>query len=376
MSKASYELWYLDDIGIRRTYIGDGAGFEDTKVLGDVGIASVSFPKHGQVYDNQLVDRRIAIYRRSEGRNLSLDFVMVARQFGTRTSNQGQSQLTISGTDFNGFLARRIVAYYAESAQAEMTDQADDMMKEVVRDNFIDNADYSGTPSPARDIDSYGLSVAGNLAAGPSLARGFAWRNVLGTLQDIQAASKTAGTEVFFGIIPTSETTMQFRTWTAGRDRTVSGSNPIVFSLEWGNLSSPQLTYDYSQSANYVYAGGKGQTTARNIQTAGDSSQYNLSRLARVEAFVNATNADLLDDDAVTAAAQDELTRRRAIVKFTGAIYATPLTPYGGIQGWNLGDTVTVNYAGVQLDVLIRAVNVKVTENDEEIINARVEAVG
>lgn len=372
MGKAKFEIWYLDDVGNRLSPINDVGSFEYVKVLGGEGVGIIDIPKRGQVYDNNTPDRRIAFYRQN-GR-LSLDAVVLARRFETKTSQHGQNRRKMTGYDFNELLRRRIIAYYAAESETDMTDNADDMMKEIVRDNFIDNADYSGTPSPARDIDDYGFSVQSDSGAGPSLTKSFAWRNVLETLQDLQAASRTAGTETFFGIVPTSDTTMQFRTWTAGVDRTITtGTNPIVFSLEWGNLASPSLVYDYSTDENYIYAGGQGEDDARNVQTAGDADRYDVSRLGRREAFANAGHIPFTDDDGVTGVAQDRLTKSRNRITFTGTIYDTPLTPYGGIHGWNLGDKVTINYSDLQFDVIIRAVHVKVNERGHETVSARVE---
>ncbi len=276
----------------------------------------------------------------------------------------------------NNLLSRRITAYYANETETKVSGNADDLMKEIVRDNFIDNADYSGTPDPARDIDDYGFSVQANNSAGSSISKAISWRNVLAVLQDFQAASKSAGTEAFFGVMPTSDTTLQFQTWTGqpGRDRTIAtGINPIVFSLEWGNLSDPQLSDDYVNEANYIYAGGRGREDVRNIQTASDTSRMNVSRFGRHEAFTQATA------EATTAyiqdVAKDILARRRPKKIFRGAIHNTPLTPYGGLNGWHLGDKISINYSDLQFDVIIRSVSVRVEENNREIITARVETL-
>jgi len=368
---AGYELWYLDDIGNRLAYVNDVISFDYVKVLGDVGVLSLNIPNRGQVYAGNNPDRRIALYRRPIGGTLSLEIVTLQNFTKLMTTAEGLYQRSIDLADLNDILRRRITAFYAGEAEVLKTDYADDMMKEAVTENLVDNADYSGTPSPARDIDSYGFSVQADASAGPSMTKGFAWRNLLAVLQDIQADSKANGSEVFFGIVPTSETTMQFRTWLQGNDRTsATGTNPIVFSLEWGNLSNPSLSYDYSQSANYVYAGGQGEKTERIIQPASDDDRINISRFGRREAFAHSSGDS---DAAVLADARDQLERSRPKINFSADLINTPLTPYGGIQGWNLGDTVTVNYAGLQFDVLIRAVYVQVNEHGDETVKARVE---
>lgn len=368
-----YELWYLDDIGNRISYIDDVAAFDYVRVMGDIGIGSFTFPYRGQLHIASVPDRRIAVYRQALGGSLNLESVFMLRQFELVTSAAGQYQFTATGYDFNELLNRRIVAYYAGSANAEITDYADDMMKTVVTDNMISNADYSGTPSPARDIDDYGFSVEADASDGPSLTKGFSWRNVLTVLQDLQADSKAQGTEVFWGVIPTSETAMQFRTWTTPRDRTTgSGVNPIVFSLEWGNLANPRLADDYSTEQNYIYAGGQGEQDARIIQTASDTTRMNQSRLNRREGFAFSSGETAA---AVLTDARNELERNRPTTRLYGDLLDTPLAPYGGLNGWDLGDKVTASYGGRQFDVIIRAVHVQMRPNGDEIIKSKIEYV-
>lgn len=369
---ANYELWYLDDVGNRLAYIPDWADLEYVKVLGGTGSLSVTLPKRGQVYDQTLPDRRIAVYRQPTGGSLSLEIVALMRLMQTSTTAQGQDILTQRGEDFNELLTRRIVAYYAGSAQSQKTDLADDMMKEIVTQNLFTDADYSGG-TPARDIAAQGFGVQSDLGAGPSLTKGFSWRNVMRVLQDLQAASKAAGTEVFFGMVPTSETAVEFRTWTTTIDRTVTtGVNPITFSMEWGNLINPLLQYDYTEEQNAIYAGGQGDGELRTIALKTDPARIGSSQLNRREGFgysrgiIQAT----VDDDA-----QNELERRRPLITIQGTLLDTPLTPYGGVNGWNLGDKVTVNYASQQFDVIVKAARVRVAADGKETIDARIEDI-
>jgi len=369
---ARYELWYSDDLGNRLAYIDDVIAFDYVSVLGGVGSLLVTIPSRGQIYDTTTRDRRIVIYRQPLNGVMGLEFVGLVRDSEYITSQQGQYQRTIIAFDLNEILTRRITAYYAQSAQVTRTGAADDMMKDIVTDNFISNADYSGTPSPSRSLTAVGLTVQSDLTAGPSLSKDFAWRNILPLLQDLQADSKEQGTETFFGIVPTSETTMQFQTWTARADRTTStGTNPLVFSLEWGNLSSPKLATNTSAEVNFAYAAGKGERAERIVQTAYNSTAVTASALNRREglAYSNAeTTAAALTD------ARAAVERNRPTENFSGDIIDTVLTPYGGLSGWNLGDKVTVNYAGSQFDVIIRAVHIQVEGNGNETISARVEA--
>lgn len=366
-----YEFWYADEIGNRLSYINNIISFDYVKVDGDIGVLSLQTPQN-TVIGNQ-PDKRIHIYRQPRNGRLSLDFTCYLRKFNTSTTLQGQTFHENTGFDLNSILVRRISAYYAGAAESSINGLVDDGMKQIFTDNFIDNADYSGTPSPARDIDSYGFSADSNLGDGPSLQKSFAWGNVLQILQSLQAESKANGNEVFFGLVAGGETSAQFRTFTGqpGSDRSISSANPMIFSMEYGNLSSPSLEYDYENQATFVYAGGQGQEDERNIQTASDSAGLELSQLNRVETFAwsqGKTNAT------VQADADNELSRRRSRINFSGTLLNTPMTPYGGLNGWNIGDKVTVVYSGIQFDAIIRAVRVRVDSSGKEFIQARVES--
>jgi len=368
---ANYELWYADDLGNRLAYINDVMSFEYIKVFGDIGIGVFQFPQRNQVYNTNLPDRQIHVYRQPIGGSLSLDFTCRLRKFDTATTLQGQFFRTFRAYDHNELLRRRISAYYAGAAESSFSsDYVDDGMKQIFTDNFIDNADYSGTPSPARDIDAYGFSVAPDLSAGPQLSKAFSWRNVLAILQDLQAESKANGSEVFFGLVGVSETAAQFRTYTGqpGADRTVG--NEIIFSLENGNLYNPQLSYDHTQEANYVYAGGQGEEDERIIATASDTDRMNVSRLGRIEKFAGSQGKQT---STVQADADNELERNRPRTTFSASIADTPSARYG--RDWNVGDKVKVSYAGLQFNTIIRSVKVSVSASGAEAVASRVENI-
>ena len=369
-----YEIWYTDDRGTRIAPVTDAIGFEYASILGDVGSFRLFVPFRSQPYVLPRPDRRIVFYRKPQAGALDLDFVGVTQEFTVQTSEQGQTQFEMRGEYLNGLLARRIVPYYAASAQTQKNAPADDFMKAVVTENFVTNADYDGTPSPSRSISANGFSVQGNLGAGPTLRRGFAWRRVLPLLQDLQAASKQAGTETFFSVDPLTEATMEFRTWTTPRDRTATSAQAMVFSLERGNLASPALDFVFSNEVTAVYVGGRGSEAERNVQLVTSAEGLARSAFGRKERFIQSNYQETdNENDQLIAQGQDELARRRARIQFSGDLLATPATPYGGLDGWKLGDAVTIDYAGYQFDTVIRAVFVRVFPDGSELVRARVE---
>lgn len=361
---ARYELWYADVLGNKLAYINDIISFEYAKVLGDIGVGVFQFPRRGQVYDNDKVDRRIHVYRQPKGGVLKLDFTCYLRKFATNTTLQGQKWLEATGFDQNEILARRIVAEYAE-AQETVADNEyiDDLMKRIYHQNFGDSA------LSHREIDDYGFTKAADSSLGPQVTRAFAWRNVLAVLQDLQADSKAAGNEVFFGLVGVSETAMQFRTWINQPGANLTGD--VIFSLENGNLSNPRLTHDYSEEANYIYAGGQGQQSARIVEEVSDADRIARSPLNLREKFRHSQHGTIAR---VTGDGYAELELSRPRITFSADIHDAPHSRYG--KDWKVGDRVTVAYAGYQFDTLIRAIKVRVDPNGKESIGTRVEYVG
>lgn len=367
----NYNLWFADELDKRLAYVRDVQSFEYVKVVGGVGVGIFQFPKRRQLYDATKLDYKIQVYRQPTGGVSALDFTCFLREFNTETTQQGQTFLKQTGFDMNHLLTRRIVAYYTDSANTTFTNNIDNIMKDVFEDNFLDNADYSGTPSPSRSITTHGYSVQPDTSQGTSITKSFAWRNVLATLQDLQAIGKANGTEVFFGLAYQGDADYEFRTWTGqpGQDRTVTtGVNPIVFSLEHGNLRQPSLSYDYSDEATFAYATGKGQGAERIVNTANDRTTASRLNRIEVQAWSNSESSTVLGEEA-----NNLIERKRPKLTVSGVLMDTPLTPYGGVKGWDLGHKVTLSYAGIQSDTIIRSVRVRVDADGREGIESRAE---
>lgn len=366
---ASYSLVYTDSSGNKLAEL-DPLSFGYVLVYGDVGWATVVLPyRANALYTNENVDYQIRIFR--DGVREGIFF---CRRWSFNTSG-GFTQVQLSAADPNYLLSSRIVAQYAGTDEAEMSDNADDMMKAVVRDAFTDGTDYAGSAT-GRDISGLGFSVAGDTSDGPSINRAFAWTNVLSVLKGIQAASKAEGTEVFFDLKEAGGNGFIFTTYTGqpGANRALNGGvTPLIFAPEWGNMAAPFYSEDYSDEENYIYGGGQGQGTSRNIQEVSDSGLIGASIWNRREGFAQANSAQT--DNAVREAARDRLAKQRPEKVLRGTLLSTQETPYGGGDGWRVGDKVTTRYLGIQRSAIIRSVSVSVDENGAENISARVESV-
>jgi hypothetical protein len=274
--------------------------------------------------------------------------------------------IEVSGWSGLELLSRRVVAYASTSAQAQKTDYADDMIKAIVSENLGSDATDS-----ARDLSAY-ITIAPDLGAGVSLTRGFSYRNVLTTCQEIANASGQAGTPVYFDVVPTlgSSTLFDFRTYTGqpGADHGGDSDNPVFFGLAWGNLAQPYLAEDYTDEQNAVYGAGRGTKDDRYVSEQEDTARQGLSIWARREGVCQAT--DQTTQAGVQAKAKAQLQKKRPQMRFSGTLLDTAQSPYG--PAWRWGDWVVAEYRGQTFDCLVRAISISVNEGVET-INARME---
>lgn len=265
-------------------------------------------------------------------------------------------RLRVFGAGPNEFLERRIVAFALDSAQALKTAEADDMMKEVVSENL--------KPGGVRDMGSF-FTVASDDAAGPSITKGFAWRNVLNVCQDISLASEEAGTQVFFDVQRTAAYQFQFRTFTGqvGSNRAAdSGQDTHIFSKEFGNIAHVSLERIYRDEENYIYAGGQGTGTDREIVEVSDDSRIGRSPFNRREAFQQSVQHK--ETAGITGEANERLARGRPREVFEADVLDAPGSIYG--VDWLYGDRITAMYKNRSYNGMIYGVDLSLTEDGAE----------
>jgi hypothetical protein len=349
-------IWLAQDDGMRLALLDDVTRFHYVKAINGVGSFYISLPA-GRIDDLLRVDRMIQFWpKKADG--YQFDFLGFLRLWGWRTTDQGITIVRLIGPCQNDLLRRRRVAYAAGSSQAGVTGSTlvDDGMKDIFNENFLSGA------TGARNIASLGVTVAPDLGAGPNLDKRFAWRRVINVLQDLNAASRAAGTEVYFyltvsGLDERGRPSFDFRTYTGqpGQDRTWGNhDDPIIVGLDYGNLQSPDLENDWRETENHIYAGGQGEESDRNIQEVSDSGRIAESAWNRCEGFADARNEET--DAEVQAAGYARLGEYQPSARFTGYLLSTEQTPYGS---WELGDRVTVIYQGQRIDGVIRRVEVQ-----------------
>lgn len=360
---AYYEFWYCDDLGNRLENITSISQFEYVKVAGDVGLLSIATPLQGSLWETNQVDRRIHVYRQPVGGSLKLELVAFLQTFTYETLSDGLNQFSTRGHDPNGLVERRINAYHSESASS-LYDGAyvSNQMTTAFRRNL------GTTAGSGRNLDSNQLSLAPDISQGVAYKKKTSYKELIKILQDMQRTSRE-GTEIFWSIVPISDTELQFKTFSTqiGVDR----SNDVVFSVENGNLVDVRLSYDWSNAESYIYVGGKAEGASRNVEEVSDNNRINQSFWGRREKFRNATFIDIDDTDALNDVGQAELVKFRPTTTLQGSMIDTNNFRYG--VDWNFGDRVTINHAGFQSDTVIRAIHVRVDSTGRETISSKVE---
>lgn len=251
--------------------------------------------------------------------------------------------------DDNNFLDSRIVeSFLGTNAGTELI-AADDYMKTVVSEQ-LDSLRANSR-----------LTVAASTTQAAEVSRLLGYNNLYETLLDIHEASKAA-VPVFFDCIRTSTTTSEFRTFYGhrGTNRGSDSGQPLVVNMESGNMSSPHLVYDWREEANFVYAFGQGDGSARASATYPTSYPDDGSTLREVaiDARDCTTDAELLQ------AAKIEWESRRTRPRFSCAISDTREFRYG--RDYRYGDVLVAQYHNHSFDVHVRLVKMDVDESGGE----------
>lgn len=374
-----YELWLAEHNGTRLAIMDLAGYFSFTRALNNIGFFSIVLPVG---FDAGLLakDRRVYFWRKPVGGVLNIAFEGFIRNIITESDREGGIVRIIQGPGLNYLLSGRYAAYPEANTNVDTTVTpvaADDLLKAVVRTNLGATATTANGRKASGVIDAAYFGVAADLTLGPTLSMAFSYRNVLEVCREICDASRTAGTELYFEIVPATEDgdthTMEFRTYIGqpGRDRTSdSADGGKTFGPDFSNMAEPKLVENATDEINRAFALGQGQDSAREIQTSEDVTRQGASPFALREGIVWAmaatTAAAVLDaaDAAVVAG------RPRAIL--TGKLISMPGYIYG--LDVDFGDRVTVSFDGRQGDALIRAATITVDENSDEQVDVAFES--
>lgn len=377
---SEFEIWLALDNGQRLVIVDQAGPFSYTWAANNDGYFSIPLPVG---FDKSLLikDRRIYIWRKPVGGALALDFEGFLRRIVTSTDANGNTSRLIEGPGLNYLLSGRYAAFPDANTNVDSTATpvaADDLLKAIVRTNLGSTATTGTGRKASGVINAAYFGVAANLTLGPTISKAFGYRNVLDTLREICDASRTAGTELFFEIVPAIEDgiqhTVEFRTYTTqpGKDRTAdSAGGGLTFGLDFGNMAEPTLVEDALDEVNRVYGIGTGQGSVRGIATSDDTTRQNASIWALREGTSPGQMSLTSTSGSWADVADAALVNGRPKTTLTCKLLSVPSYIYG--LDWWRGDRVTVTYDGRQGDALVRAVTISVDANGYETIDAMVE---
>lgn len=355
---AQYSCYLCDAFGNRLVDASNFLTLEYSRVVNAVSTLKLTLP--GDFNTQYIInpDGRIEVWRKLDGSSreyLDTDTVWLIKKVTQSVSTSGLQSIVIEADTPLSILREpgRFINYYAGQAQSTyLALPADDQIKQIARENIGSSA------SGSRNISAY-ISIDPNLSLGASVAKSFAWRDVLKTMQEFADASTTAGVYVAFDIVATSAQSLTFRTFAQQRGvdhRFPGGLNPVLISPDLGNLGETLFTQDYRDEVTYVTAGGKGDGSARLIANAQDLTRQGLSPFGLREFFQNATQYDTVTG--LSAEADAVLRSGRVKTIFQGKLIDMPDSRYG--VDWAWGDYVTAQAFGQLIDCRIDAVTVSV----------------
>jgi hypothetical protein len=375
----TYEIWLTDDAGNRLDSLTNKV-HNFTAIVGGMGDLSITlpfdYPWTTLGFGNPVaLDRRIEIWRGANNTRASLipGAVYFLRDIGLEIKRENALTVT-GGPGPSDLLHRRIVAYNVGSSQAVKDDLADDMMKEIVRENLGGSA-----TDPDRDITALDFSIQADAGAGPNVKHTINRNWVDDTLDEIAKKARIEGTRVYYSVVPVTGTNgltaFEFQTWIDQPGQDLTDSKGLVFSWKRGNLLDPKYKKSYRNTINYVYTGGQGEQGTRNVRAVSDPTRIAYSRYNRREGWADASdvisgsaNEDAEIDsrgNAVLRDGQPELTFSTDIIDTDNARF--------GVD-WNQGDRVPVNFVE-QFEVVIDRIRIRVGRDGKETIEAKTEWV-
>lgn len=364
MPETRYELRIYNPAGTLQYILTDYVQLDYNKAVNAPGLLIFGVNDAHPIVGNMARDWQVEVWREraadsgeTNGIASYIDFGGLIRDELRATDGSGQTTCTYYVVGYLHWLARSIVAYPAEVTNRTkfVAAKAETIAKTLV----TRNATASGTTGDGRDraVPTWGgyISVEADSARGNSLDVFCARRPLLEVLQEI---ARIAGGD--FDLVKTGALAWQFR-WYAGQ-RGTDRSASVVFALQYGNMSNPQLRRHWIEEATVAIVAGQGTEGGRNVVIR-TGTNYDAA-VNSIEVLVDAR--DVSTTDGLTARGNARLDELRAADDLNFSVIQTPGSLYG--LHYVLGDLVTGYFQGITARKKIVGVTVGLAEDGKETI--------
>ena len=354
-------VWYTHE-GVRKGVIQAFESLEYVKTQNAIGALVINMPRELIQYDQFSVGDIFEVWREKGGvLELQNETAYFLQDWEFWTDNDGAEYIRLMANDANWLLDTAIVMHKSTSAQADKTAIPDNMMKAIVREQLGSLA----------DADRQKLLVAPDLSAGgASIAKAFAYRSVLTTLQEIcEVAQEKNNVWLGFDVVRTAPGAFEFRTYTGqrGQNHSRTSGDPRMVGKQYGNLSKPTFGTYRADERNFVVVGGQGEDLARTLVYRSNSERIHASKWNRREYFKDSRNEETTAAlEADGDAALEEFKPRQVL---TGTMLDTPGMMYNIHYGF--GDVLTAEAFGYNVDCHVTAVRVRVDQDGGEQIDVK-----
>lgn len=355
----TYTVQLYTPLGVLLDDISAFSAMSWSRVVNDVGVLTLTYPGTLPALYAQ-PNNLIVVYRTAYGvTSLLTDTAWVLAAVRQTLDDSGSVMTELTAYSGNYLLSSRGVAYQTRSTQSTKSGAADNLIKELVRENL-----GSSATDTARTLSN--LTVQANTSQGQSIDIVAGWRDdLLIVCQECAEASTDAGTYIAFDVVYQGGT-WELRTYVnqLGIDRRIPGGvAPLLLGPRYGNVIGIDYVQDWSANITAAYALGEGAGSRRRVQTALDTARIASSPYARREGFFDAANA--VTNNQVLRVARAALRASRPRQTFQARIVETPSTRYGVDWGW--GDYVTIAAFDVTVNARIDAVSASVSQGNESI---------
>lgn len=330
------------------------------KRVNDTYVAELAFNRNNPDVQYLQDKYQLEIWRADYAIGLSdyKSFDGIIRDDQLYTDEEDRDRIIVRAFGANSLLARRRIAY-----PADLTDftqftatKAETILKRLVRYN-CDPAYATLANNRDRQPSTMNLTIATDQARGNTIDWSSGGRTNL--LDELKKIAAIAGGDYEVTKTGANSYTFEFYPDQLGTNRT-SGSNPIIFTTDRGNMGVPKLVRQRSAEKTVMLVGGRGEKDDRNIRIR---TGANYSATNDIEDYIDGRNATT---DAMLDAIGDQALKAkqfRNVIEYD--VLQTPL--YTVEKDYFLGDLVLAKYAGITATQQVYEVAIQYSDVQEAV---------